>query len=130
MAAKKKGIGQDLWDAEKKVLKTTAKVLLAPGNAGVALRKKVFPTRSEVAAKSAKADSARKTKEAQATGMGKVKAVKSAGADTKRKTAEAKTFPPAKKAPSSYALGLRAKPGKPTTPAKREESTKKKKGML
>jgi hypothetical protein len=53
-----------------------------------------------------KADSARKTKEAQATGMGKVKAVKSAGADTKRKTAEAKTFPPAKKAPSSYALGL------------------------
>ncbi len=77
-----------------------------------------------------KADSARKTKEAQATGMGKVKAVKSAGADTKRKTAEAKTFPPAKKAPSSYALGLRGKPGKPTTPAKREEAPKKKSRTL
>jgi hypothetical protein len=52
------------------------------------------------------ADSARKTKEAQSMGMGNVKAKRSAMADTKRKTAEAKSFPPAKKAPSSYALGL------------------------
>ncbi len=59
--------------------------------------------------KGMKADAARKTKEAQSMGMGKVKAVKSAIADTKRKTAEAKSFPPAKKAPSSYALGLTPK---------------------
>ena len=56
--------------------------------------------------KATKADSDRKTKQAQSINMGKVKAKKSAMADSKRKTAEAKTFPPAKKAPSSYALGL------------------------
>ena len=59
--------------------------------------------------KGMKADSARKTKEAQSMGMDKVKAKKSAMADSKRKTAEAKSFPSAKKAPSSYALGLTPK---------------------
>ena len=53
------------------------------------------------------ADALRKTKQAQAINMGKVKAVKSNAANAKRKTAEAKSFPPAKKAPSSYALGLK-----------------------
>jgi hypothetical protein len=53
-----------------------------------------------------KADSARKTKEAQAIGMGKVKAKKAANAASKRMTAQAKSYPPKKKAPSSYALGL------------------------
>lgn len=79
--------------------------------------------------KGMKADTARKTSQAQSMAMDKVKAKKSAGADTKRKTAEAKTFSPAKKAPSSAALGLTGKPGKPTTP-QREVSPKKKKGML
>ena len=59
--------------------------------------------------KGMKADTARKTSQAQSMAMDKVKAKKSAGADTKRKTAEAKTFAPAKKAPSSYALGLTQK---------------------
>jgi hypothetical protein len=64
--------------------------------------------------KGMRADSARKTSQAQSMAMDKVKAKKSAGADTKRKAAEAKTYPPAKKAPSSAALGL---------------TNKKKKGM-
>ena len=59
--------------------------------------------------KGIKADSARKTKQAQSIGMGKVKAVKSAKADAMRKTAQASTYPPKKKAPSSYALGLTGK---------------------
>jgi len=59
--------------------------------------------------KGMKADSARKTREAQSMAMDKIKAKKSAGADTKRKAAEAKTYPPAKKAPSSAALGLTKK---------------------
>jgi hypothetical protein len=52
------------------------------------------------------ADSLRKKKEAQAIGMGKVKAKKAANAASKRMTAQAKSYPPKKKAPSSYALGL------------------------
>jgi hypothetical protein len=59
--------------------------------------------------KGTKADSSRKTKEAQSMAMDKVKAKKSAMADSKRKTAEAKTYPPAKKAPSSAAVGLTKK---------------------
>ncbi len=63
------------------------------------------------------ADSARKTKEAQSMNMGKVKAKKSAMADAKRKTAEAISVMGKKKAPSSYALGLkpasRIKKGRP-----------------
>ena len=59
--------------------------------------------------KGMKADAARKTKQAQSIGMGNIKAKRSAIADTKRKTAEAKSYPPAKKAPSSYALGLTPK---------------------
>jgi hypothetical protein len=62
--------------------------------------------------KGMKADSARKTKQAQSMGMDKVKAKKSANATSKRMTAEAKSYPPKKKAPSSYALGLKAKPKK------------------
>jgi len=57
--------------------------------------------------KGMKADSARKTKEAQSMGMDKVKAKKSAMADSKRKTAEAISVLGKKKAPSSYALGLK-----------------------
>jgi hypothetical protein len=56
--------------------------------------------------KGMKADSARKTKQAQSMAMGKVNAKKSANATSKRMTAEAKSYPPKKKAPSSYALGL------------------------
>jgi hypothetical protein len=56
--------------------------------------------------KGMKADSARKTKEAQAINMGKVKAKKAANAASKRMTAQAKSYPPKKKAASSYALGL------------------------
>jgi hypothetical protein len=56
--------------------------------------------------KGKRADSARKTKEAQAIGMGKVKAKKAANAASKRMTAQAKSYPPKKKAASSYALGL------------------------
>ncbi len=63
------------------------------------------------------ADSARKTKQAQSMGMGNIKAKKSAMADTKRKTAEAISVMGKKKAPSSYALGLkpasRIKKGRP-----------------
>lgn len=59
-----------------------------------------------------KADSARKTKEAQAIGMGKVKAKKAANAASKRMTAQAKMYGPAKKAPSSAALGLTPMPRK------------------
>jgi hypothetical protein len=62
--------------------------------------------------------------------MDKVKAKKSAGADTKRKAAEAKTFPPAKKAPSSAALGLLPSQKKKMAATKRDEAVKKKKGML
>jgi hypothetical protein len=62
--------------------------------------------------KGMKADSARKTKQAQSMAMDKVKAKKSANATSKRMTAEAKSYPPKKKAPSSYALGLKAKPKK------------------
>ena len=56
--------------------------------------------------KGMKADTARKTKEAQSSNMAKLKAVKSAAGDTKRKTAEAISVLGKKKAPSSYALGL------------------------
>ena len=59
--------------------------------------------------KGMKADAMRKTKEAQSMAMGKVKAVKSNAVTAKRKTAEAKSYPPTKKAPSSYALGLTPK---------------------
>jgi hypothetical protein len=52
------------------------------------------------------ADSLRKKKEAQSIAMGKVKAKKAANAASKRMTAQAKSYPPAKKAASSYALGL------------------------
>ena len=62
--------------------------------------------------KGIKADSARKTKQAQSMGMDKVKAKKSANATSKRMTAQAKSYPPAKKAASSYALGLKGKPKK------------------
>ena len=59
--------------------------------------------------KGMKADSARKTKQAQSMAMDKLKAKKSAKADSMRKTAQAKSYPPAKKAASSYALGLKGK---------------------
>ena len=63
--------------------------------------------------KGIKADSARKKKQAQSIAMSKVKAVKSAKADSMRKGAEAKMYPPKKKAPSSYALGLKSSPKMP-----------------
>lgn len=63
-----------------------------------------------------KADATRKTKEAQSMNMDKVKLNKSSAVDAKRKTAESKTYPPAKKAPSSYALGLT--PGSRNKPVK------------
>jgi len=59
-----------------------------------------------VSKKGINADTARKTKQAQSMGMDKIKAVKSATASSKRMTASAKSYPSAKKAPSSYALGL------------------------
>ena len=80
--------------------------------------------------KGMKADSARKTSQAQSMAMDKVKAKKSAGADTKRKAAEAKTYPSAKKAPSSAALGLLPSQKKKMAATKRDEAVKKKKGML
>jgi hypothetical protein len=55
-------------------------------------------------------DSIRKTKEAQSIAMGKVKAKKAANAASKRMTAQAKSYPPKKKAASSYALGLTKSP--------------------
>ena len=79
--------------------------------------------------KGMKADAARKTSQAQSMAMDKVKAKKSAMADTKRKAAEAKTYPPAKKAPSSAALGL-TKKKTASAVTKKEETLKKKKGML
>jgi hypothetical protein len=70
--------------------------------------KKKFPPFSPPASKSKgeAADTARKTKEAQAINMAKIKAKKSNTAETKRKTAEAISVLGKKKAPSSYALGL------------------------
>ena len=59
--------------------------------------------------KGMRADSFRKTKQAQSMAMDKLKAKKSAKADSMRKTAQAKSYPPAKKAASSYALGLTGK---------------------
>jgi len=95
-------------------VKSVAKIAVDPFNVVGALRKAVSPS----AAKKAKfsptakrvssriADSSRKTKQAQSIAMDKVKSVKSTSADSKRKTAQGKTYPPSKKAPSSYALGL------------------------
>ena len=56
--------------------------------------------------KGLKAESARKKKEAQSMNMASLKRTRAVSAESKRKTAEAKSFPPNKKAPSSYALGL------------------------
>ena len=60
--------------------------------------------------KGMKADAARKTKEAQSMGMGKVKAVKSAIADTKRKTAEGIKASTKKKLDNKRKTGFYEKP--------------------
>ena len=92
--------------------KTLRKLSAAAVSAGATLRMK----KAVGEVKGKRADSARKTKEAQSMAMDKVKAKKSASADSKRKTAEAKKYPPAKKAPSSAALGLTKKKTAPKKP--------------
>jgi hypothetical protein len=57
--------------------------------------------------KGMKADTMRKTKQAQSMGMSNIKAKRSVAADAKRKTAEAINVLGKKKAASSYALGLK-----------------------
>lgn len=95
-------------------VKSAARIAIDPLNVVGALRRAVSPSASKRVrlsptgkrASSRIADSSRKTKQAQSIAMDKVKSVKSASADSKRKTAQGKSYPPSKKAPSSYALGL------------------------